>query len=79
MLASLALVVTGNVTWDVLAPTNRRPRLVTPFLAVLHSRHCEVHHGYEESGQDQKANAQGPEGSCPQEEDNGRQGRQVTN
>jgi len=26
------LVVTGNVTWDVLAPTNRRPRTVTPFL-----------------------------------------------
>ena len=26
------LVVTGNVTWDVLAPTNGRPRAVTPFL-----------------------------------------------
>jgi hypothetical protein len=26
------LVVTGNVTWDVLAPTNRRPRMVIPFL-----------------------------------------------
>ncbi len=28
------LVVTGNVTWDVLAPTNRRPRRVTPFLVA---------------------------------------------
>jgi hypothetical protein len=28
------LVVTGNVTWDVLAPTNRRPRAVTPFFVA---------------------------------------------
>jgi hypothetical protein len=28
------LVLTGNVTWDVLAPTNRRPRRVTPFLVA---------------------------------------------
>jgi hypothetical protein len=28
------LVFTGNVTWDVLAPTNRRPRRVTPFLVA---------------------------------------------
>ena len=28
------LVVTGNVTWDVLAPTNRRPHRVTPFLVA---------------------------------------------
>jgi hypothetical protein len=28
------LVVTGNVTWDVLAQTNRRPRQVTPFLVA---------------------------------------------
>ena len=28
------LVVTGNVTWDVLAPTNGRPRRVTPFLVA---------------------------------------------
>ena len=28
------LVITGNVTWDVLAPTNGRPRQVTPFLAA---------------------------------------------
>jgi len=27
-------VVTGNVTWDVLAPTNRRARQVTPFLVA---------------------------------------------
>jgi len=25
-------VATGNMTWDVLAPTNRRPHRVTPFL-----------------------------------------------
>jgi hypothetical protein len=28
------LVVTGNVTWDVLAPTNHRPHRVTPFLVA---------------------------------------------
>jgi hypothetical protein len=28
------LMVTGNVTWDVLAPANRRPRAVTPFLVA---------------------------------------------
>ena len=28
------LVLTGNVTWDVLAPTNRRPHRVTPFLVA---------------------------------------------
>jgi hypothetical protein len=28
------LVVTGNVTWDVLAPTNRRPHRVTPYLVA---------------------------------------------
>ena len=28
------LVVTGNVVWDVLAPTNRRPPRVTPFLVA---------------------------------------------
>jgi hypothetical protein len=28
------LVATGNVTWDVLAPTNNRPAQVTPFLVV---------------------------------------------
>ena len=28
------LVATGNVTWDILAPTNRRPRQVTPFVVV---------------------------------------------
>ena len=28
------LVLTGNVTWDVLAPTNGRPRRVTPFLVA---------------------------------------------
>jgi hypothetical protein len=28
------LVVTGNVTWDVLAPTNRRARQVIPFLVA---------------------------------------------
>jgi len=28
------LVVTGNVTWDALAPTNRRPHRVTPFLVA---------------------------------------------
>ena len=28
------LVVTGNVTWDVLASTNRRPHRVTPFLVA---------------------------------------------
>lgn len=28
------LVVTGNVTWDVLDPTNRRHRAVTPFLVA---------------------------------------------
>ena len=28
------LVVTGNVTWDVLAPTNRRPHRVTPFFVA---------------------------------------------
>ena len=28
------LVITGNVTWDVLAPTNGRPRQVTPFLVA---------------------------------------------
>jgi hypothetical protein len=28
------LVVTGNVTWDVRAPTNRRPHRVTPFLVA---------------------------------------------
>jgi len=28
------LVVTGNVTWDVFAPTNGRPRRVTPFLVA---------------------------------------------
>lgn len=28
------LLVTGNVTWDVLAPTNRRPHRVTPFLVA---------------------------------------------
>jgi hypothetical protein len=28
------LMVTGNVTWDVLAPTNRRPRAATPFLVA---------------------------------------------
>ncbi|MEQ1908808.1 MAG: hypothetical protein ABMA15_08290 [Vicinamibacterales bacterium] len=28
------LIVTGNVTWDVLAPRNRRPRAVTPFLVA---------------------------------------------
>ncbi len=28
------LMVTGNVTWDLLAPTNRRPRAVTPFLVA---------------------------------------------
>ena len=28
------LVVTGNVTWDLLAPTNRRPPTVTPFLVA---------------------------------------------
>jgi hypothetical protein len=28
------LVITGNVTWDVLAPTNGRPHQVTPFLAA---------------------------------------------
>jgi len=28
------LVATGNVTWDVLAPTNRRPHRVTPFLVA---------------------------------------------
>jgi hypothetical protein len=28
------LVVTGNVTWDVRAPTNGRPRRVTPFLVA---------------------------------------------
>ena len=27
-------VVTGNVTWDVLAPTSGRPRGVTPFLVA---------------------------------------------
>ena len=27
-------MVTGNVTWDVLAPTNRRPRQVTPFFVA---------------------------------------------
>ena len=30
----MAAVVTGNVTWDVLAPTNRRPRQVTPFFVA---------------------------------------------
>ena len=28
------LVLTGNVTWDMLAPTNRRPRRLTPFLVA---------------------------------------------
>jgi len=28
------LVVTGNVTWDVLAPMNRRPHRATPFLVA---------------------------------------------
>lgn len=28
------LVVTGNVTWDVLAPTNRRPHRITPFVVA---------------------------------------------
>ena len=28
------LVITGNVTWDVLGPRNRRPRAVTPFLVA---------------------------------------------
>lgn len=28
------LMVTGNVTWDLLAPENRRPRSVTPFFVV---------------------------------------------
>ena len=28
------LVVTGNLTWDVLAPTNGRPPSVTPFVVV---------------------------------------------
>jgi hypothetical protein len=28
------LVVTGNVTWDLRAPTNGRPRAVTPFLVA---------------------------------------------
>ena len=28
------LVVTGNVTWDMLAPTNGRPHRVTPFLVA---------------------------------------------
>jgi hypothetical protein len=28
------LVVTGSMTWDVLAPTNGRPRRVTPFLVA---------------------------------------------
>ena len=28
------LVVTGNVTWDLLTPTNRHPRAVTPFLVA---------------------------------------------
>ncbi len=28
------LVVTGNVTWDLFTPTNRRPRAVTPFLVA---------------------------------------------
>jgi len=28
------LVVTGNVTWDLLAPTNRRPHRVTPYLVA---------------------------------------------
>jgi len=27
-------VLTGNVTWDVLGPANRRPRPVTPFLVA---------------------------------------------
>jgi hypothetical protein len=27
-------VVTGNVTWDVLAPTNRRPHRVIPYLVA---------------------------------------------
>jgi hypothetical protein len=28
------LVVTGNVTWDVFAPTTGRPRRVTPFFVA---------------------------------------------
>jgi hypothetical protein len=28
------LVVTGNVTWDLLGPTNRRPQSITPFFVV---------------------------------------------
>ena len=28
------LMVTGNVTWDVLAPTNGRPRSITPFVVL---------------------------------------------
>jgi hypothetical protein len=28
------LMLTGNVTWDLLAPTNGRPRRVTPFLVA---------------------------------------------
>ena len=28
------LMVTGNVTWDLLAPTNGRPPAITPFLVV---------------------------------------------
>jgi hypothetical protein len=28
------LIATGNVTWDLLAPTNGRPRKVTPFLVA---------------------------------------------
>jgi len=28
------LVVTGNLTWDLLTPTNRHPRAVTPFLVA---------------------------------------------
>jgi hypothetical protein len=28
------LIVTGNVMWDLLAPTNQRPRAVTPFLVA---------------------------------------------
>ena len=28
------LIVTGNVTWDILSPVNGRPRQVTPFLVA---------------------------------------------